>query len=1148
VPLISDTIPNLTGGVSQQADNLRYSNTAEACENAMLSPVTGMQKRQAAEWLGEMHPYGTTSDLALDDKAAVHWIDRDATEHYALTVDSNGLRAFDADTGQALRVEVDDSASTDYLTSGTTNYAESLRFATVADTTFVVNRNVTVAGGENRNFEAHHFATYPQLAYDTDRGGSGGDDGSTTPNYTAQRSTLGGPVFRIQISNSVLNQSSGQSWGFQVDNRSIAVGSVSSNTTSLSSFFTSLSYQFTDRANADATRPDTGAAASINQYTYFIIPTVGSYQGAPQMLAQMIYRSIYFSASYSLSPNDLLTGPFYSTAYVDHQQNSYIDYTIKSRTVGAYGPSSSRPTVNGRTLTYDLNINSNTGKLEISDDNGATYRPLRVNDHPTFHSYAGDAIRPHANPDIDFGNITSASAISMNTIVGSAFSNTGIASGSGLTTAEETLLNDIIFVVAGEHTANDWLGPNVFPDVQPWSSATLTHTVVKTGNNFPSVGTFQDLAALSTSGPGSGTAAPGAVTLVGGDIGDSGYYVLADYNQEKYVETYQTPYILDEGTLPHKIQRLFEEDGTPYFTLTRHQYAPRICGDSDSNSIPSFVGSTINDVFVHGGRLGFLAGENIILSGTDYGQTTNFFRSTAVQLLDDDRIDLNASTGDVAKLIYAAPFANTLLLFSERAQYRLVSSGALTPATSLIQQTGAHATSLLARPQRVGKSVFAAVNDVERTTVREFRADIDTDILESNEVTTQVPKFIPSDVHKLAYSAKKNILVALSHTNTNCLYVYNYYDATNQRLQSAWSKWLLEDDTRIVNVEVLEDYLHLICAVRVPDYVKTLELDNSTGTNFGAYQERTHMVRIPLNEITEVNPKSFPVLADFRVTRAQCINVEGDRQDSADGVSQSNQNAFSFSTSALSSSNLLAIPLPDGLDFSIVELPYKTTATDMRTIFTDAAAYGVSTPLVAALNIEIDSGSSQAALAAATGTFLASPTQANADAINAIVVNTDNTKVIVIGRLDGVFLTPEDRVLNNITTAVTPDFVMGRAYTLTYEQSPIFYKSGESNVGKTDARLQLRYCTVTCDETSSFDVEVTADGRQARKYDYEAFKPGVADFSLGTRRFASESFRFPVFAQNQKCKIVFKNSTVLPSTLTSLEWQGFVSPKAVSVR
>ena len=52
MPLISDTIANLIGGVSQQAENLRFSNTANELVNAFASPVSGLQKRHAAEFVG----------------------------------------------------------------------------------------------------------------------------------------------------------------------------------------------------------------------------------------------------------------------------------------------------------------------------------------------------------------------------------------------------------------------------------------------------------------------------------------------------------------------------------------------------------------------------------------------------------------------------------------------------------------------------------------------------------------------------------------------------------------------------------------------------------------------------------------------------------------------------------------------------------------------------------------------------------------------------------------------------------------------------------------------------------------------------------------------------------------------------------------
>lgn len=1144
MPLISDTIRDLVGGVSQQSENLRFSNTASEVENAYLSPVVGMQKRQATEWLGELYDYGTTNAPTFSDKAATHFINRDATEHYCLVVDADGLRAFDADTGQALRVEIDDSASTDYLTSGTTNYAESLRFATVADTTFVVNRNVTVAGGENRNFEAHHFAAYPQLAYDIDRGGVGGDDGAVTPSYIAQRSAVDDRTFRIQITSSSLNKSYAQNYGFLIDNRVVAFSQVAANLSDLDLLFNNLSYTFSDRANADLTRLHDGTSATLNEYTYFVLPNFGSITSGLQRLASLLHTAVS-ATSNKLSPSDLLAGPFFSTSSVNYDDPNYIDYVVKSRTTGAYGPASSRTTINGRTLTYDLNINASTGKLEISDDNGATYRPLRVNDHPTYYGYDGDAIRPHANPDIDFGNLTSAS-VSRTLTSGSLF-NVQTVTGSGLTSDEVTLINDIIFVVTGEHSTSDWTGPDLLPDVEPWATSTLQHVFVNTGNNFPSVDTFQDLAAISASGPGSGTAVPGAITRIGGDVGDAGYYVIADYNQEKYVETYQTPYIFDEATLPHKIQRLFEEDGTPYFSLTRHQYAPRMCGDNDSNAVPSFVGSTINDVFVHGGRLGFVADENMILSGTDYGQTSNFFRSTVVQLLDDDRIDISMSTGRVDVLQSAVPFANTLMLMSDRAQFRLVAPNALTPATALLQQAASIEASPLVRPIALGTKVFFPQNNVSFTTCMEITSEVDTAIIDSTEITAQAPKYIPSGVHTLCGSQKKQMLFAFSHDAPNTIFVYKYFEANRNRLQSAWSKWTLGDDTKIIGADVIEDYLHLAVEVTSKDYIAALEASTGIGTSFGTTSTRAYMLRIELEEIQNASPTDFPILLDMKVSRSQCVAVEGGRTPATGNAYDPQGAEFPISTGGA---------FGPGADWSAIELPYRTDATDFGLVLTDTDAFGITLPSIALTPLKLASNVTLAQFDAAQLAFIGAATAdpnsaATTSAYNALAALIDNTmtntRALVFGRLDGVFATDADRVLNNITTAVLPDFTVGMNYTMAYTQSPIYYKPQGAETGRSESRLQLRYATVTYADTAGFTAEITPKGRQQKEYVFGALQSGDADVVLGRQAFASGNFRFPIFAKSDNVTVKFTNDGPFPSTLTTLEWQGMISPKSMQV-
>jgi hypothetical protein len=74
----------------------------------------------------------------------------------------------------------------------------------------------------------------------------------------------------------------------------------------------------------------------------------------------------------------------------------------------------------------------------------------------------------------------------------------------------------------------------------------------------------------------------------------------------------------------------------------------RKAGDDFTNPFPSFVGSTINDVFFFKNRLGFLTDTAVVFSEAD--EYFNFFRTTTQQLLDSAPIDVGLSHTKVAVL------------------------------------------------------------------------------------------------------------------------------------------------------------------------------------------------------------------------------------------------------------------------------------------------------------------------------------------------------------------------------------------------------------------------------------------------------------------------------------------------------------------
>lgn len=131
--LISTTIPNLINGVSQQPYSLRLSSQAEAQINGYSSVVEGLKKRAPARFVAKI------SDTSLG-RAYIHMINRDLTERYVVAVTNGNLRVFRLD-GSEVTVAFPNGKS--YLASSRPD--EHFTAVTVADYTFLLNRNITAA-------------------------------------------------------------------------------------------------------------------------------------------------------------------------------------------------------------------------------------------------------------------------------------------------------------------------------------------------------------------------------------------------------------------------------------------------------------------------------------------------------------------------------------------------------------------------------------------------------------------------------------------------------------------------------------------------------------------------------------------------------------------------------------------------------------------------------------------------------------------------------------------------------------------------------------------------------------------------------------------------------------------------------------------
>jgi hypothetical protein len=304
---------------------------------------------------------------------------------------------------------------------------------------------------------------------------------------------------------------------------------------------------------------------------------------------------------------------------------------------------------------------------------------------------------------------------------------------------------------------------------------------------------------------------------------------------------------IDGTTMPHQIVRT----GVNEFTVSKIDWKERKIGDEYSAPNPSFIGDYIKDVFFFQNRLGFLAGENVVLSkASDY---FNFFPTTALDVLDDDPIDVAVSTTQVNILHSANPFNENLLLDSNLQQFLLTAgNNLLTPKTVQIKPITKYATSSNCKPAAAGTNLYFVVPVNNFSSVREYYVAPDTYTTDAADITAHVDKYLPSNISSLIANTTTNMLFAFSTDEPNSVYHYSFLWQGNEKIQSSWKKWTFDDT--ILGMVSLESFLYMlvkktdsseICLVKMAlSPIKTADLNyriylDKSVTLTGSYDSET---------------------------------------------------------------------------------------------------------------------------------------------------------------------------------------------------------------------------------------------------------------------------------------------------------------------
>ena len=138
MPLVSSAIPNLINGISQQPPALRLASQAESVINCMPSPVEGLKKRPPSAHVKQL-----TSSTLGSNRPFIHLVDRDGVIQYLVIIQDGDLKVFNLDGTEATVSFPDGKGYLDI--ANTSEPSSQFRVASVADYTFIANREKTVS-------------------------------------------------------------------------------------------------------------------------------------------------------------------------------------------------------------------------------------------------------------------------------------------------------------------------------------------------------------------------------------------------------------------------------------------------------------------------------------------------------------------------------------------------------------------------------------------------------------------------------------------------------------------------------------------------------------------------------------------------------------------------------------------------------------------------------------------------------------------------------------------------------------------------------------------------------------------------------------------------------------------------------------------
>ncbi len=229
----------------------------------------------------------------------------------------------------------------------------------------------------------------------------------------------------------------------------------------------------------------------------------------------------------------------------------------------------------------------------------------------------------------------------------------------------------------------------------------------------------------------------------------------------------------------------------------------RNAGDDNNNPEPAFLGFGITGIGAYQSRLILLSGAYVCMSkSTD---PSVFMRTTVEEVLDDDPIEISATSLSNSQFEYAVPYNKDLVLFSNTQQAVVpANSTVLTPKSAVIYPSTQTEVSMAVRPVVAARSLYYTYQrGVDYYQVGEVIPNQYTDSqYNPQNLTDHLPLYATGVCTGMSGSSTNNMVVFTSDTNE--VLVNQFVWQGDSRNIMGFHKWVLP--RKVLDAAFLQEY------------------------------------------------------------------------------------------------------------------------------------------------------------------------------------------------------------------------------------------------------------------------------------------------------------------------------------------------------